>query len=255
MIVEEKNKEITDSITYAKRLQNAIMPSESLIKEHLPDSFIFYKPKAIVAGDFYWMNVSADRSNILFAVADSTGHGVPGAMVSIVCSNALNRSVNEFGLTDPGKILDKTRELVLETFATSDEDVTDGMDISLVSIEGTRIRWAGANNPLWYIRSGEFGEITAHKQPIGKTDDASTFPTHTIELGKGDMVYLITDGYPDQFGGPKGKKFKYQNLKNLFIEIHSKPVDQQLSELNSTFDTWKGGLEQVDDVTIVGLKI
>ena len=185
-ITDQKNKEITDSITYAKRLQNAILPSEQSIKEHLPENFILYKPKDIVAGDFYWMHLiesrtksqepstesqepktksqdamqkNLDSNTILLAVADCTGHGVPGAMVSVVCSNALNRSVNEFSLTKPGEILDKTRELVLETFSKADEDVKDGMDITLVAINGTSVRWAGANNPLWYVANGEWKEI------------------------------------------------------------------------------------------------
>ena len=255
LTLEEKNKEITDSITYAKRLQNAILPSEQSIKEHLPENFILYKPKDIVAGDFYWMHLiesrtksqddksedakqkNLDSNTILLAVADCTGHGVPGAMVSVVCSNALNRSVNEFSLTEPGEILDKTRELVLETFSKADEDVKDGMDITLVSINGTNVQWAGANNPLWYIKATEFGEIKAHKQPIGKIENPSKFPTHSLEFNKGDMLYLITDGFADQFGGAKGKKYKYQNLKEQLTSIHQKPLTEQHTILNTIFDT------------------
>ena len=167
-IIEEKQKEILDSITYAKRLQEAILPPFSLIQKHLPDSFIYYKPKDIVAGDFYWME---HKNNITFiAAADCTGHGVPGAMVSVVCSNALNRAVLEFNITEPGLILDKARELVLETFAKSDTDVKDGMDISLCAIHHSDnlVKWSGANNPLWYLQNNQIHELTASKQPSAK---------------------------------------------------------------------------------------
>src|ERR1700752_4293569 len=152
--VEEKQHEIIDSITYAKRLQQAILPSLAAVKEQLPNSFVYYQPKDIVAGDFYWMHTTKEA--VYIAAADCTGHGVPGAMVSVVCSNALNRAVNEFNLIDTGLILDKTRELVIETFEKSDSEVKDGMDISILRIQNTQggqkeIQWSGANNSLWYI--------------------------------------------------------------------------------------------------------
>ncbi|HEY9082321.1 MAG TPA: tetratricopeptide repeat protein, partial [Vicingaceae bacterium] len=153
-LVEEKNREITDSITYAKRIQNAILPSDTTVKEYLPNNFILYLPKDIIAGDFYWLEHKDD--NILFAAADCTGHGVPGAMVSVVCNNALNRTVREYGLTNPAEILNKTREIVVQEFEKSDDDVKDGMDISLCCLELSgsyaTLQWAGANNPLWIIR-------------------------------------------------------------------------------------------------------
>jgi serine phosphatase RsbU (regulator of sigma subunit) len=169
----------------------------------------------------------------------------------------LNRSVNEFGLTDPGKILDKTRELVLETFSRSDEDVKDGMDISIASINkaGNVIKWSGANNPLWYISKGELKEITAHKQAIGKTDDSKPFPTHEINLNKGDSVFLFTDGFADQFGGEKQKKFKYKPLKELLLKNVMLSQQEQKEKLDFAFNNWKGVLEQVDDVCIIGLKL
>jgi len=185
-IVEEKNKEITDSIQYAKRIQSAILPPNKVVKEYLQESFILYKPKDIVAGDFYWLEHKDDK--VLFAAADCTGHGVPGAMVSVVCNNGLNRSVREYGLTDPGKILDKTREIVVEEFEKSEEEVKDGMDIALCSLEGTKLQYAGAHNPLWIIRNGELLETKANKQPIGKFDNPEPYNTHTIELQKGDSV-------------------------------------------------------------------
>ncbi|MES2566446.1 MAG: tetratricopeptide repeat protein [Bacteroidota bacterium] len=258
-IIEEKQKEILDSITYAKRLQDAILPPANLIETYFPECFILYKPKDIVAGDFYWFEHNADL--LFIAAADSTGHGVPGAMVSVVCSNALNRAVNEFKITDTGKILDKTRDLVLDTFAKSESDVKDGMDISLMSLKKERmtsdiiIKWSGANNALWYIRNDELIEIKAHKQPIGKTENPTPFPENSISLNKGDVVYLITDGYPDQFGGPKGKKFKYKQLELLLLSIHTLPMKEQKQILDKTFCDWKGDLEQVDDVTIIGVKL
>ncbi|MDF2435823.1 MAG: protein serine/threonine phosphatase [Bacteroidota bacterium] len=256
LIVEEKQKEIIDSISYAKRLQEAILPPEHFLKTHLPESFILYKPKDIVAGDFYWMEVLKDGI-ILLAAADCTGHGVPGAMVSVVCSNALNRVVLEFGYTDPGMILDKTRELVLATFSKSDKDVKDGMDISLLMIDRkmNQVKWAGANNPLWYITNDQFCEVTANKQPIGMTDNPKPFTTHTFVLNEIDAVYLFTDGYADQFGGAKGKKFKYKPLKEILFNNASQPMHTQDQILEEAFDKWKGKLEQVDDVCILGIKL
>ena len=253
--IQEKNKEILDSINYAKRLQEAILPPAHFVKEHLPESFILYKPKDIVAGDFYWLEQKGDT--IFIAAADCTGHGVPGAIVSVVCSNALNRVVLEFGITEPGKILDKTRELVLETFSRSDADVKDGMDISLCAInkKTNEVKWAGANNPLWYITDEEMKEIAPNKQAIGKTDIASPFTTHTISLKKGDILYLLTDGYADQFGGEKGKKFKYKPLKELLLKNSKFSPLQQKEKLENTLEYWKGNLEQVDDVCIIGIRL
>ena len=262
-LVEEKQKEIIDSITYAKRLQQAILPSDEEIKKHLPESFILYKPKDIVAGDFYWMHVSPKENIVFVAAADSTGHGVPGAMVSVVCSNALNRAVNEFNLIETGKILDKTRELVLETFAKSGEEIKDGMDISLLSLKYdaqssklVEAHWSGANNPLWYINnSQQLIEIKPDKQSIGKTDHPKLFTTHPIDLNISDTIYLITDGYADQFGGEKGKKYKYKQLQEKIIATHNLPLSKQKESLLHSFSEWKGNLEQVDDVTIIAVRI
>lgn len=254
-VVDQKNKEILDSITYAKRIQEAILPSDQFWQDNLKNSFVLYKPKDIVAGDFYWLEKVNDI--ILFAAADCTGHGVPGSLVSVVCRNELNRAVFEFGLTDPGKILDKTRELVISTFEKSDKDVKDGMDISLCAFSTTTLslQWAGANNPLWYISEKEFYEVNPDKQPIGKYTLQKPFTTHSIQLKKGDILYLFTDGFADQFGGPKGKKFKYKQLNQLLIEISSLPVNEQSEILNKKFNEWKGSLEQVDDVCVIGVKV
>lgn len=256
-LVSEKNKEITDSINYAKHIQNAILPSQEFFREQFRESFLLYKPKDIVAGDFYWMYVSDD--NIYFAAADCTGHGVPGAMVSVICSNALNRAVKEFGISDTGKILDKVRELVIETFVHSDNntDVKDGMDISLCCLnkKTNQLVWSGANNPLWILRNAELIEYKADKQAIGKTDHPKPFTTKHIQLEKDDRLFIFTDGYADQFGGEKGKKFKYAQFKQLLAGIKDKSLDEQLHSIDNALESWKGNLEQVDDILVIGVRI
>jgi tetratricopeptide (TPR) repeat protein len=254
-LVDEKNKEITDSITYAKHLQEAILPPLSQISGQFPQSFVLYKPKDIVAGDFYWLEKTSDT--LLIAAADCTGHGVPGAMVSVVCSTALNRAVKEFHIAETGKILDKVRDLVLETFEKSENNVQDGMDISLCSINThtKQIQWSGANNPLWYLQNNELKEIKADKQPIGKTDNPMPFNTCTIQLQKGDTLYLFTDGYADQFGGPKDKKFKYKPLKEAIVGLATLSMEEQKQKLNAVFEDWKGKREQTDDVCIIGIRL
>lgn len=255
--VEEKNHEILDSINYAKRIQTAILPSLQLRQRVLPSHFVLYEPKDIVAGDFYWLEETKD--SIIFAVADCTGHGVPGAMMSVVCHNALNRSVKEFGLRDPGEILDKTREIIVDELSKNQQDVSDGMDISLCTWNkmSNELIWAGANNPLWIWKktSGDMVEIKPNKQPIGKHFDMQPFTSHPVELEKGDRIYLITDGFADQFGGPDSKKFKTKNLKNLIVQISHEKIQQQIEILKNTFFQWKGNLEQIDDVCIMGIEI
>ena len=278
-ILEEKNREITDSIRYAKRLQDAILPTSKLVKEYLNESFVLYKPKDIVAGDFYWMETATiarkagGSDTILFAAADCTGHGVPGAMVSVVCHNALNRAVKEFGLTEPGAILDKTSEIVISEFEKSHEDVKDGMDIALCSITYSKLKennvatlkYSGANNPLWLVRNVnqtneiekkyQFEEIKPDKQPIGNFSNPKPFTTHETLLKKGDSIYIFTDGYQDQFGGEKSKKFMAQQLKTLILEIQSQSMEEQRERLNNVFENWKGSLEQVDDICFIGVRV
>ncbi len=254
-LVEEKNKEITDSITYAKRIQSAILPQSKFVEEYFPNSFILYKPKDIVAGDFYWFEVIDDL--IFFAAADCTGHGVPGAMVSVVCHNALNRSVKEFNLKKPSNILDKTREIVISEFEKSKEDVKDGMDISLCAIDlkSKLMNWSGAHNPLWILRNQDVIEFKADKQPIGKFAYAKQFTNHEIQLFENDEIYISTDGFQDQFGGEKGKKFKASQLKTILILNSHKTMEEKLNLLDQTFENWKGELEQVDDVCIIGARV
>ena len=223
------------------------------MKEYLNESFILYKPKDVVAGDFYWMEHKDGK--VLFAAADCTGHGVPGAMVSVVCNNALNRSVREYGLTDPGRILDKTREIVIQEFEKSEEEVKDGMDIALCSIEDNKLKYAGANNPLWIIRNSEIIETKANKQPIGQFDKPVPYKTHSFDLEQDDSIYLFSDGYVDQFGGEKGKKFKSKAFRELLLCIQDKSMEQQQTIINEAFETWKGNLEQIDDVCVIGFRI
>ena len=268
--LEEKNKEIIDSITYAQRIQEAILPPGSAIQKELPNAFVLYLPKDIVAGDFYWMEPTSDR--VLIAAADCTGHGVPGAMVSVVCHSALNRSVREFSLLKPSEILDKTAVIVDETFEKSEQEVKDGMDISLCAINrnSTTIEWSGANNPIWIITKNEYpnlGEITmeenelklyeikADKQPIGRYPNRPLYTNHEIKLNKEDMIFLFSDGYPDQFGGEKGKKYKSKNFKKFLLSIQDHPLNEQERLIHYEFNHWRGELEQVDDVCVIGLKL
>ena len=253
-LVEEHQKEIVDSITYAKRLQQAILPSFNEIQRNIPNSFVLYLPKDIVAGDFYWMHTSADT--VLIAAADCTGHGVPGALVSVVCSNALNRTVKEFGLTDTGRILDKVSELVLETFEKSGEEIKDGMDISLLSInkKTSQVQWSGANNPLWIIKGNELTEIKADKKPVGKSENSNPFTSHNFTLTIGETFYLITDGYSDQFG-VENKKLMKKRFKEILLSVQDKSMSEQRTFLEEYYAKWKGKMEQTDDVTVIGIRI
>ena len=255
-IIEQKSHEIIDSINYAKRLQDATLPDLEFVKNYLPELFALYKPKDIVAGDFYWFETTEDF--IYIAAADSTGHGVPGAMVSVVCSNALYRAVNEFSIRDTGKILDKVRELVIQTFAKSDKQVKDGMDISLMRIpikKNESLQWSGANNPLWYVCDNKLIEIKGDKQPIGMSDNAKTFSTQKISWQKGNVYYLFTDGYADQFGGESGKKFKTSHLKEEVLVVSNRPMEDQKNYLDMLLNKWMINQEQVDDICILGIRL
>ncbi|HEY0029476.1 MAG TPA: tetratricopeptide repeat protein [Bacteroidia bacterium] len=257
-IIEEKSREVHDSITYAKRIQTAILPPDKLIKVFLPDSFVLFKPKDIVSGDFYWMENSREDSNkILFAAVDCTGHGVPGAMVSVVGNSSLNRAVREFGLSTPCKILDKLTQLVEETFERSENAVKDGMDISLCCLDKSNniLEWSGANNPIWINRKGVMEKITADKQPIGVFEHRKPFTNHSMQLEKGDLVYIFTDGYADQFGGAKGKKFKSKQLEELLLASREFSMEEQKQLLDKEFENWRSGLEQIDDVCIIGVRV
>ena len=254
IVLTQKNDEITDSITYAKRIQAAILPSQNLLKATLENAFVLYLPKDIVAGDFYWTEQVKDK--VLFAVADCTGHGVPGAMVSVICNSALNASIKNDGLTSPGKILDNTTEIVLSQFSKSEEDVKDGMDIALCTFDKKKqiLEYAGANIPLWIVRDNEVIEIKATRQPIGKYVIRQAYKTHKIKIQDNDIIYLSSDGFADQFGGERNKKYMKKNFKALLLNMSKKTLAQQNELIGTVFVDWKAENEQVDDICVMGIK-
>ena len=280
-VIEQKNSDITDSMNYARRIQNAILPDRERWSDLLKDSFYLYMPKDIISGDFYWATNSEDAQKLFFAVADCTGHGIPGAMVSVVGINSLNQCINEHKIYKPNAILDKLTLLVEQSFennGSNKEEIKDGMDIGLCAIleknGKTLIEFSGANTPLWIVRDVKnkiipvgYNKKTTHqsgynlfefkpdKQPIGKFHNRSKFTNHEIELFKGDQIYLFSDGFVDQFGGDQGKKLKFANFRNIIFDIHPKTTDQQRASLHNHFRKWKGNEEQVDDICIVGVKI
>jgi serine phosphatase RsbU (regulator of sigma subunit) len=254
--IEEKNLNIMDSIRYAKRIQQTILPRDQFVEKYLPKSFILYKPKDIVSGDFYWMEV-VDNTAFVSAV-DCTGHGVPGAFVSIVGYNSLNRTVMEFDLKKPSDILNKLNDLVVDTFVRhSDSDVKDGMDMSLVSIDldTMKVEFAGAQNSAYVVNEEGLVEYSANKQPIGSSLEPKDFTNHELETKKGDMIYLFSDGYIDQFGGPKGKKFMRKRFKELLQSIHKMDVKTQKQHLDNTIIDWMGREEQLDDILVIGIRV
>jgi serine phosphatase RsbU (regulator of sigma subunit)/Flp pilus assembly protein TadD len=258
-IVEEQNKDIKDSIRYAERIQSAILPPEQMWNSMLPESFVFYKPKDILSGDFYWIEQKGDL--IFVAAADCTGHGVPGALISIVNYNLLNKAVLEKDLNDPADILNYVNnQLILALHQTYQESsVKDGMDISLCVInkKTLELHFAGANNPIYLFKNNELIQISADKFPVGAfvEDKIQYFSSQKVQLQKNDLIYLFSDGYADQFGGEKGKKFKYKQLKNILEENHQLPMAKQLPILEERFKNWQGVLEQVDDVLVIGIRI
>lgn len=254
-----KNKEITDSIKYAKRLQEAILPPQALVKRLLPESFVLYKPKDIVSGDFYFVEEWGGKTFV--AAVDCTGHGVPGAFMSIVGYNLLNQALNVYGLDKPFLVLNDLNKNISKMLHQSEEEsaVKDGMDICLISIDPKRkmLEYAGAYNPLWIVRDGALLEFKADKFPVGAFvgETMKSFTHQEIQLLAGDMIYMFTDGYADQFGGAAGKKFKYKQLQALLLEHNGLGVAEQKKLFDQTFETWKGSLEQIDDILLIGIKI
>jgi serine phosphatase RsbU (regulator of sigma subunit) len=275
-VVEERQKEMLDSIKYAQRIQQALLKEEEHVTDRLPPHFILYLPKDIVSGDFYW---SFERGNTLYlAAADCTGHGVPGAFLTMLGTSFLNEICGSAPDIEPGEILNQLRDRFIKELSTTDrQTLNDGMDISLVALTHAgkdghiSLQWAGANNPLWLFNPnrkdwpetlivGEgWAEAKPDKQPIGKFDNPKPFTTHTIQLQKGDTFYIFTDGFQDQFGGAnshsRGKKFKASNLKKLLLNIQHENMHEQKSALYKVFQDWKGDLEQIDDVCIIGVRI
>lgn len=254
--IEEKNKNIVDSINYAKRIQQAILPSENDIKRSLPESFVLYMPKDVVSGDFYWVITKGPKT--FFAAVDCTGHGVPGAFMSMIGNTLLNEIVNDRMISTPGVILDLLREGIIKSLKQtgSSGENQDGMDIALCLLEGNTLQYAGANNPLWIINKDGFKEIKADKQPIGiYYGESKSYTNHTMELDKGDCIYIFTDGYADQVGGEKEKKFKYKQLQELILTNCIVGMEQQKETYLNAINNWKGNLEQVDDILLMGVKV
>ncbi len=254
--VVELYKNVTDSIRYAKRLQESILPTEARIKELLPENFVFYRPKDIVSGDFYWVEPVAGK--VVFATVDCTGHGVPGAFMSLVGYNGLNQIVKERGITRPGKVLEELNRIAYEMLHKDrDQFIRDGMDMALCSFDPLTgvLEFAGANCPLYLVRNGQIEQFAPDKMPIGGFDlGEHTFLDHHIELRRGDTVYLFSDGYADQFGGPKGKKFLYRRFRELLLQVSAEPMERQKIMLANSLREWRGAQEQVDDILVMGMR-
>ncbi|MGE0089466.1 MAG: SpoIIE family protein phosphatase [Bacteroidales bacterium] len=259
--IEIKNKHITDSIRYAKRIQNAILPPNEFVQQVIPNSFIFYRPKDIVSGDFFWVNKSEDLS--FYATVDCTGHGVPGAFMSIVGYNQLNYAIDVRKAQTASGILDSLNEGVVETLREKNPDsissVKDGMDITLCVIDykNMKLQFAGANNPLCLIRNNEIIQVKPDKFAIGGNfgNELPKFTNNEIDLQKGDVLYTFSDGYADQFGGHDGRKFMAKRFRELLLSIHKDPIDDQARLLENILDEWRGREEQVDDILVIGVKI
>lgn len=257
-IIAEQNKDLIDSINYAKRIQQAILPEKELENQVLKNGFVLYRPKHIVSGDFYWLHKSGNE--IYIAVIDCTGHGVPGALLTMLAHNAINKAVIEKGLADPTLILDEMNEEVKQSLKQNQNaEIRDSMEVGVVrfNILKNQLHFAGANTSLTYIQNNELKIANGGKCSVGSVQEGEiALPvTHTLELKKGDSFYLYSDGFADQFGGPKGKKYKYKQLEELLKSNCDKSPEQQKQILKTSFETWKGNLEQVDDVTVIGFSI
>jgi serine phosphatase RsbU (regulator of sigma subunit) len=254
MEIEEKNRDITASIRYAERIQRAMLPRE----DTFVDTFVLFMPKDIVSGDFYWMYDNGISQFI--AVCDCTGHGVPGAFMSIIGHNSLHKVVREFGITQPSAILDQLNTEVLKALMQRNEEtINDGMDMALISFnkKNFSLHFAGAYNPLYLVRNGEVTAYKGDRFPIGMTaiGEKKSFSNQEVEIRPGDMLYMCSDGYADQFGSPEVKKYKSGNVKKLLTEIWSLPVVEQRQRLEDEIIRWRGDLPQVDDILFVGMRI
>ncbi|MBL7912940.1 MAG: SpoIIE family protein phosphatase [Bacteroidia bacterium] len=252
--ITAKNKEIVDSINYAKKIQNTLLAHNDFLKKHLPDHFVFFKPKDIVSGDFYW--ATEHNNKFYLAVCDSTGHGVPGAFMCLLNIGFLNEGIKEKNIAKPNEIFDHVRtRLINDISKDGQQDGMDGILLTLENKNGTyKIDYAGANNAPVLIRNNEIVILPTDKMPVGKGEKPDHFKNYTIEAQKGDALYLYTDGFADQFGGPKGKKFKYKALNDLLLLNHHRSTSEQKDIFNVAFEKWRGNLEQVDDVCVIGIR-
>jgi serine phosphatase RsbU (regulator of sigma subunit) len=255
--LEQKNKSITDSLIYAQRIQEALLPSEEYFRRHFKESFIFYKPKDIVSGDFYWIG---DKNNKIFIVAaDCTGHGVPGALMSMIGHELLEKIINVDDVEQPAKVLEIMSKGLEKTFSREKNVgsiIRDGMDIGLCVVDkkNKRIEFAGAFFPLYIIRENRLLDIKGDKYPLGMTPIGTSYTNNEIDLLENDMMYLFSDGYVDQFGGDDNKKFMYRRFRYLLMTIHRFPVEDQKSILEENIKTWRGNTPQVDDILVMGFK-
>jgi serine phosphatase RsbU (regulator of sigma subunit) len=256
-LIEEKNKDITDSISYAKRIQEAILPEPELLNRIFPEAFILFKPKDIVSGDFYWFTEAGSKK--IFAAADCTGHGVPGALMSMIGCNILNKLVPEQGITQPDLILNRLHEEIRSALRQKDKnsDTRDGMDIAVIAVENGQLQYAAAHRPLYLVRNGTLEEIKADKFPVGgiQTEEKRVFTNHVLTLQTGDAVYLSSDGFADQFGGESGKKLMTKHFKELLLKISKQGMQEQKQALDEAIEKWKGSREQVDDILVVGIRL
>ena len=257
-LVEQKHREINDSIYYAERIQRSFLANHELLKQGLQDYFILYRPQAIVSGDFYWAT-NLSNGGFILVTADSTGHGVPGAIMSLLNISSIEKAL-ERGVSTADELLNQTRTAIIERLKKdgSAEGGRDGMDGSVLwlSPDKRTLSYAGANSPLWIVRSGNLLEFAPDKMPVGKHDkDQLPFTSQSIPLQNGDTIYTFTDGFPDQFGGPQGKKYMYKRLKALVLEVAGRPMSEQNQRFNQAFDDWKGNHDQVDDVTLIGFRV
>lgn len=255
--IKAKNRAITDSIHYAKRIQYAILPEVDKVKKCLKEYFILYKPKDIVSGDFYWVEEIGD--NVVFSVVDCTGHGVPGAFVSLIANNALNKVVLEKHVVNPGEIINEVNTIITDLFMRSEENIRDGMDMGICcwNKKNNTLEFSGAYHSLFLFSDNVLTEVKGNRESVGASifNHKKNFINHKVEVSSGDLVYLSTDGFPDQFGGDQGKKLKWKGFRNLLTKIAKSPLNVQQNELTSFFNDWKKGKEQLDDVCVVGVRI
>ncbi|MBS1636102.1 MAG: SpoIIE family protein phosphatase [Bacteroidetes bacterium] len=256
-VLEEKNHEITDSINYARKIQNALIPSEQEFAAHFREAFILFKPKDIVSGDFYWITRKGNK--VFYATSDCTGHGVPGGFMTMLGISFLDEIINEKNITRPDLVLNALRERIIHTLkqtGTAGEN-KDGMDIVLCCLDTStlQLEFACANNSLFVLRGGALTEYRADKQPCGFYHENLPFTYHQVTLQPGDQVYTFSDGFADQFGGPKGKKFKYKQLQETLIANGTKSLHEQHKVLDHVFESWRDTLEQIDDVLLIGIKV
>ncbi len=258
-IIYQKNKDITDSISYARKIQHAILPPDALIRRYLPQSFILYLTKDIVSGDFYWY--AHIKGISIIAAVDCTGHGVPGAFMSLIGYNILNRIVNERKITDPKEILTELNKGVLEVLYKNESESNDGMDIAICRIDhaSRTVDYAGAMRPLWIVNKGVLTEIKGDKFPIGTKqadrEDTIAYSTHTIHAAEDDTFYIFTDGYADQFGGTNNKKFSTRRFKELIVKNNPESFAMQENNIKLEHNQWKGNNEQIDDILVIGFKL